>query len=176
MKFRKKPVVIEAVHLTDATIHAAYSFVFDSPALDSRIAADKWADYENLVRAEGLRIPTLEGEMRASIGDWIIKGVKGEFYPCKPDIFEATYEPAGLAANAEEVELKGEGRWVPVSERLPELFGSYIAAVQGEDEIIVMSIWFDRSDMVFKTDDHYRADPGEVIAWQKFPEYKQEGE
>ena len=37
---------------------------------------------------------SLEGEMRASIGDWIIKGVKGEFYPCKPDIFEATYAPA----------------------------------------------------------------------------------
>ena len=39
-------------------------------------------------------ITTLEGEMTASPGDWIIKGVKGEFYPCKPDIFEATYEPA----------------------------------------------------------------------------------
>jgi len=37
-------------------------------------------------------IVTLEGEMRADLGDWIIKGVKGEFYPCKPDIFEATYE------------------------------------------------------------------------------------
>lgn len=41
-----------------------------------------------------LVIPTSEGYMRASLGDWIIKGVKGEFYPCKPDIFEATYEPA----------------------------------------------------------------------------------
>jgi hypothetical protein len=39
------------------------------------------------------RIPTLEGNMDASLGDWIIKGVKGEFFPCKPDIFEATYEP-----------------------------------------------------------------------------------
>lgn len=41
-----------------------------------------------------LFIDTMEGEMMASPGDWIIKGVKGEFYPCKPDIFEATYEPA----------------------------------------------------------------------------------
>lgn len=40
-----------------------------------------------------LIIPTLEGEMRADLGDWIICGVKGEFYPCKPDIFDATYEP-----------------------------------------------------------------------------------
>lgn len=38
-------------------------------------------------------LSTLEGTMRANLGDWIIKGVKGEFYPCKPDIFEATYEP-----------------------------------------------------------------------------------
>lgn len=37
---------------------------------------------------------TLEGTMRVSLGDWIIRGVQGEFYPCKPDIFEATYEPA----------------------------------------------------------------------------------
>jgi hypothetical protein len=41
-----------------------------------------------------INIKTLEGTMRADIGDWIIKGVKGELYPCKPDIFEATYEPA----------------------------------------------------------------------------------
>ncbi len=41
-----------------------------------------------------LEIPTLEGTMHASQGDWIIRGVKGELYPCKPDIFEATYEPA----------------------------------------------------------------------------------
>lgn len=42
----------------------------------------------------GLEILTLEGKMTADVGDWIIRGVKGEFYPCKPDIFEATYEPA----------------------------------------------------------------------------------
>jgi hypothetical protein len=41
-----------------------------------------------------LHIPTLEGDMNASVGDYIIKGVQGEFYPCKPDIFEATYEAA----------------------------------------------------------------------------------
>lgn len=45
-----------------------------------------------------IQIDTLEGEMEAHVGDWIIKGVKGEFYPCKPDIFEMTYEPAEQAA------------------------------------------------------------------------------
>lgn len=50
----------------------------------------RWLNYPN---QEYLIIATLEGEMLANIGDWIIKGVKGEIYPCKPDIFEATYEP-----------------------------------------------------------------------------------
>ena len=45
-----------------------------------------------MVKKDGLKIFTLEGTMNANIGDWIIKGVKGEFYPCKPDIFEETYE------------------------------------------------------------------------------------
>ena len=52
--------------------------------------------------AEWVAIPTLEGTMRAEIGDWIIRGVKGEFYPCKPDIFEATYEPADAMLAARE--------------------------------------------------------------------------
>jgi len=88
MKFRKKPVVIDA-----------YKFEGDG------IEAMNWAGEcceggargENTLfirLGEGLKITTLEGEMHVSEGDWIIRGVKGEFYPCKPDIFEATYEPA----------------------------------------------------------------------------------
>lgn len=79
-KFRKKPVVIEAVRhgrsLSPADLHA-FLGSFDGVRIDG----------------EDLVISTLEGEMRASRGDWIIKGIKGEFYPCKPDIFDATYEP-----------------------------------------------------------------------------------
>lgn len=52
-----------------------------------------WYEYEQVVKEGGLKIFTLEGPLMATPGDWIIKGVKGEFYPCKPDIFEATYEP-----------------------------------------------------------------------------------
>lgn len=78
MQYRKKPVVIEAVLFTG-------------------LNHDEIADFcaPNTVKVGGgytLLIPTLEGEMTASKGDFIIKGVKGEFYPCKPDIFEATYE------------------------------------------------------------------------------------
>ncbi len=54
---------------------------------------DRFCDLENDKRLNGLYIETLEGNMRADVGDYIIKGVNGEFYPCKPDIFEKTYEP-----------------------------------------------------------------------------------
>lgn len=75
--FRKKPVVIEAVQ---------FKGNFDE--LASFVGGDA-----NFTNGE-LVIATLEGALHASDGDWIIKGVKGEFYPCKPDIFAATYEPA----------------------------------------------------------------------------------
>jgi hypothetical protein len=79
--FRKKPVVIEAVQYhgpEDA--YALGQFTGTPGAL--------WWDAQNV-----LHVRTLEGEHIASPGDWIIRGVKGEFYPCKPDIFERTYEP-----------------------------------------------------------------------------------
>jgi len=79
--FRKKPVVIEARQY-DGTIGSAVDII-------------QWAGIEDEVtRAGGLIIRTSEGDHFASPGDWIIKGVKGEFYPCKPDIFAATYDPA----------------------------------------------------------------------------------
>lgn len=81
-KFRKKPVVIEAVQITDAT--------FDAPhPNDEHIPG---VLYDPVARC--VFIDTTEGRMRGDLGDWIIKGVKGELYPCKPDIFAATYVPA----------------------------------------------------------------------------------
>ena len=74
MKFRKKPVVIDAIQWKGNNLEEINKFVSWNPA-----------DLE-------LAIHTLEGIMTASCGDWIIRGVKGEFYPCKPDIFAATYE------------------------------------------------------------------------------------
>lgn len=93
MKFKKKPVEIEAVQWKGDNLFDVYSFMNNhSPDITSNIKLDKWQDYEDVVRAKGLKIQTLEGEMSASVNDWIIKGVHGEFYPCKPDIFELTYE------------------------------------------------------------------------------------
>ena len=82
MKFRKKPVVIDAVQWTG-----------DQAAVDALMGLSPDAIDRILFCDDGsLEIPTLEGNMRADTGDWIIRGVKGELYPCKPDIFEATYD------------------------------------------------------------------------------------
>ena len=80
MRFRKRPVVIDAI-------------VFDgTPAGASRVF--KEFDIPNAMFFDNgvIKIKTLEGVMSANAGDWIIKGVAGEFYPCKPAIFAATYE------------------------------------------------------------------------------------
>lgn len=85
-KFRKKPVVIEAVQW-DGKLRTI------DPLLAKSTVREVGQDFIE----PDLIIPTLEGEMRAKLGDWIILGVKGELYPCKPDIFAATYEPAADA-------------------------------------------------------------------------------
>jgi hypothetical protein len=81
--FRKKPVVIEAMQF-DGTPECAEVIC----AWANRHGATVWI----AEREPKLTVQTLEGNMTASLGDWIICGVKGEFYPCKPEIFEATYE------------------------------------------------------------------------------------
>jgi len=80
MKYRKKPVVIEAVQWNGENVSEVLDFM-------------NWRNASHDERA-GLVIHTLEGNHQATPGDFIIKGVKGEFYPCKPDIFAATYDPA----------------------------------------------------------------------------------
>lgn len=87
-KFRKKPVVIDAMQWDPSDLALAGTVV-------GWLTASEVSFYHPSGSGETttLAIRTLEGEMWASPGDWIIRGVKGEFYPCKPDIFEATYEP-----------------------------------------------------------------------------------
>jgi hypothetical protein len=95
MKFRKKPVVIDAVQLTWSNWNDVCELT--GPFSDGMVGCYVGADgkeTEDTNGRIGLKIPTLEGTMLAVQDDWIIKGVKGEFYPCKPDVFAATYEPA----------------------------------------------------------------------------------
>lgn len=79
MNYRKKPVVIQAIQWDGKN---------DMEVMD-------FMGRKSLIKERGkLVIPTLEGEIQASKDDWIIRGVENEYYPCKPDIFEKTYEPA----------------------------------------------------------------------------------
>ena len=86
MRYRKKPVIIEAMRFDGKNRREVLSFIYPNMS------------EAGLHGAEVMRLPivigTLEGDMTANPGDWIIRGVLGEFYPCKPDIFAATYEPA----------------------------------------------------------------------------------
>lgn len=95
-RFTKKPVTIEAMHWDGTEPGSepiiAWTKTHGSTATFDRIpvAASRYnTQYDNR-----LYINTLEGPMSASPGDWIIRGVKGEFYPCKPEIFAETYRPA----------------------------------------------------------------------------------
>ena len=80
-KFRKKPVVIEAIQIVRENL-------IDISQLSGDVAVVNWGT----TMPTFVTIKTREGIMNGSWGDWIIKGIAGEFYPCKPDIFEATYE------------------------------------------------------------------------------------
>jgi hypothetical protein len=82
MKYRKKPVEIEAVQWVSDNIEQVYEMLGDNLIINTDEDKDEVKHFIN----------TLEGKMEMSWGDYIIKGVKGEFYPCKPDIFELTYE------------------------------------------------------------------------------------
>ena len=75
--FKKKPVVIEAHRFLEISQGSVLC---------------TWCGGTNENKPGEIQISTLEGTMTANLGDWIIKGVKGEFYPCKPDIFESTYD------------------------------------------------------------------------------------
>jgi hypothetical protein len=112
-KFRKKPVVIEArqypvypgEHITDAE--------YDEYVAEIGRLAD-WANAYFDGGTYDIVIETLEGEMHAVEGDFIIRGVQGEFYPCKPGIFEATYDSVGADVQREREALKAaltDGYW-----------------------------------------------------------------
>ena len=87
MKYRKKPVIVEAMQLRWDTWSEICDFVGVGKLTDGKPEGE-------LIQGEkiSLNIPTLEGLMVANENDWIIKGVKGELYPCKPDIFKETYD------------------------------------------------------------------------------------
>lgn len=138
MKYRKKPIIIEAIQLfdDDKSIRQVQNFIDSKKQETSNIGTtlmemDYWDSYLKIVRRQGgIRLKTMESDNEtqiASFGDFIIKGVHGEFYPCKPDIFEKTYDPAddyNIAKNYPDESPSGEGDavdgWISVEKELPE--------------------------------------------------------
>lgn len=92
MKYKKKPVVIEAIQLKVDNFDEVCEFMGETPAPKHNpdYGIDDHGNTNNPYL--GVYIETLEGKMLASCGDYIIKGINGEFYPCKPDIFKKTYD------------------------------------------------------------------------------------
>lgn len=83
-RFRKKPVAIDAMRLTADNAKAVCDWIHGATSGKAAVGYDD---------SGAVAIGTLEGTMTASVGDYIIQGISGEFYPCKPEIFEQTYEP-----------------------------------------------------------------------------------
>ena len=110
-KYKKKPIIIEAVQWTGINLEEIESFVGDSLDYNYKTHWDS-SDLSNIE----VKIKTLEGDHIVSIGDYIIKGVNGEFYPCKPDIFKKTYESVALTplypVSREQVEKVWRGYWI----------------------------------------------------------------
>ena len=95
-KYRKKPIIVEAVKWTGLNLEEIKNFVDES--LLYNICDGAWEVGEAPVVVD-MQIRTLEGNMSVSVGDYIIKGVQGEFYPCKPDIFKETYETVSMVSD-----------------------------------------------------------------------------
>ncbi len=141
MKYKKKPVVVEAVKWTGEN-HAEMCEFIDPEVFE-------------IIPRVGLVIHTLEGDHHASYGDYIIKGVNGKFYPCKPDIFAKTYE-AALPT------LTPPNEWVSVNKRLPEKRKDVLVHY-GNGRIGID--WID-STQCFVFDELY----GRVTHWLPIPE------
>ena len=92
MKYRKKPVVIEAIQWTRENDVELEHWLCKEKDIELEIDEHLYVAGVGTPYISAIRIKTLEGTLEATYGDYIIKGVNGEFYPCKPDIFEKTYE------------------------------------------------------------------------------------
>ena len=91
-KYIKKPVEVKAIQLKEDNIIEVFDFLDEANYKETK-SVEELEDFSKAMLEQGyIEIETLEGMMKASFGDYIIKGIKGEFYACKSDIFQATYE------------------------------------------------------------------------------------
>lgn len=178
MKYRKKPVVIDAVQWTGTNKREIFDFLTndncpeeymtsDFPIVSDNFYIDKWKV------PGGLVIKTLEGEHLANIGDYIIRGVHGEFYPCKPDIFKKTYEKVEAIGH-----LKSTN-WIPVEEKLPDPDKYILVSFFNSSIPMIGRYTVDDNDggtfRVGDEDDSFGEHGLYVNAWMPLPEPYEEG-
>lgn len=121
MKYRKKPVVIDALQWTGKNHREMFDFLTQDTFKEEymKVSGNHFYIDHNKVKG-GLVIKTLEGEHLASIGDYIIKGVQGEYYPCKEDIFHQTYELVETATqNLPFDRWESNGTTIPCTDKVP---------------------------------------------------------
>lgn len=160
MKYRKKPVVVEAFQYDGDFKGADGNYYVPGWAIDALFNGTMY--YSSLSGAEPpceLYIATLEGNHHVSVGDYIIRGVAGELYPCKPDIFSRTYE---AVCDERSVDEKVECKWIPCTERLPEERGPYLVSY-GKNTFVFTEEW---NGCCF-SERHYIGQPK---AWTPMPE------
>lgn len=128
MKYRKKPVVIEAIQLKVDNFDVVCDFMGGTPIPkhNPNFGVDEHGNTNEPYL--GVYIETLEGKMFASYGDYIIKGVNGEFYPCKPDIFEKTYDEVFENRQATQLECLKESA-SPLIKFLCENYHPHVTAI-----------------------------------------------
>jgi hypothetical protein len=164
--FRKKPVVVEAKQLTTDSMWEVYAWIGD--------AVDSWC-WDEPTEPHPLRyivIRTLEGNVKARDGDWVVKGIKGEFYPCKPDIFALTYEDSTTVEPTAELERMFDPARLPP----PDATGFFehpdvpeVAETQDQMIVRLASIGWDAE--YEELDDCYRDehaddyDPAKIREW-----------
>jgi len=91
--YEKKSKTVKAKRLKKDNINEVSEFVYgEDIELSSGMSQNKFSEYKQMVKEKGLKIETREGTMYAQIGDFILRGIRGEFYPCKPDVFKESYE------------------------------------------------------------------------------------
>jgi hypothetical protein len=133
-RFRKRPVVIEAVQWTGNNLAEVLGFTGKHPSWGQWFSS--FEEYEARVRDDGglFKIMTMEGTMSAGPGDWIIRGVQGEHYPCKPEIFDATYEAEALATRADAPRYGHDAKALEVAQRIALMWGEdrsqFVAKIQ----------------------------------------------
>ena len=95
-KYRKKPTVIEAIKLTKENIREVYSILYEKPTTNSNIASDRWSMFEDMIKRNGLEVPTPEGTVMLKMGNYLLRGYTKKlgvhYWPVDVDYFEENYE------------------------------------------------------------------------------------